>query len=153
MINGNNGLGLYSNINRSAKFFKANGIKGPIFNNYDIGGYLIYNLFPQQQVFVDNRPEAYSTDFFEKVYNPMLEKEEVWQQINAKYNFNCIYFFRLDETPFAQPFLIRRINDRANWAPVYVDGAIIILLERNTENQTIIQKFELPADMFIVTKN
>jgi len=153
MISENKGLGLYNNINCSANFYKANNIKGPIFNNYDIGGYLIYNLFPQQRVFVDNRPEAYSTDFFKKVYNPMLEKEEVWQQINSKYNFNCIYFFRLDETPFAQPFLIQRINDRENWATVYVDDVIIILLKRNNENQALIQHYELPASMFIVTKN
>ncbi|HNW89658.1 MAG TPA: hypothetical protein PKN48_08330 [Bacteroidales bacterium] len=147
------GFGLYNNINTSADFFKATGIKGPVFNNYDIGGYLIYNLYPKERVFVDNRPEAYSNDFFEKVYNPMLEKEEVWQQVNAKYKFNCIYFFRLDETPFGQPFLIKRLNDRNNWAPVYVDDAVIILLKRNLLNQAIIQQYELPPETFVVTKN
>lgn len=153
MIRINNGFGLYDKINNSALFFKSIGVKGPIFNNYDIGGYLIYHLYPQEKLFVDNRPEAYSTHFFEKEYNPMLEKENVWQALNAKYNFNCIYFFRLDETPHAQPFLIRRINDRTNWAAVYVDAATIILLKRNEQNSSIIKQFELPPETFKVTSN
>ncbi|HQP16827.1 MAG TPA: hypothetical protein PLB59_12770 [Bacteroidales bacterium] len=147
------GFGIYKGINNSADFFKANHFKGPVFNNYDIGGYLIYHLFPENRVFIDNRPEAYSTDFFEKVYNPMLEKETVWQQFDKKYQFNCIYFFRLDETPFGQPFIIKRINDRGTWAPVYVDDAAIILLKRNARNQSLIQQYELPPETFVVTEN
>jgi len=142
------GLGLYKEINRSADFFKSVYAQGPIFNNYDIGGYLIFSLFPGQRVFVDNRPEAYSADFFNKIYNPMLEKEEVWQKMDSTYKFNCIYFFRLDETPYGQPFLIRRLSDRANWAPVYVDAVTLIFLRRNEQNKTVIQQFELPKEMF-----
>ena len=39
--------GLSPYIQESALFFRHNNIEGPIFNNYDIGGYLIFNLFPQ----------------------------------------------------------------------------------------------------------
>jgi len=54
------GLGLLSGSNRSALFFKQAKLRGPIFNNYDIGSYLIFHLFPNHRVFIDNRPEAYS---------------------------------------------------------------------------------------------
>jgi hypothetical protein len=66
-----NGFGLREGVQSSAQFFKKNKIKGPIFNNYDLGGYLIYNLYPKERIFVDNRPETYPVSFFEKIYIPM----------------------------------------------------------------------------------
>jgi hypothetical protein len=144
------GLGLAPNVNVSADFVRQNNIKGPIFNNYDIGGYLIYHFYPQERVFVDNRPEAYSVEFFEKTYIPMQEKEEVWQEKLEKYNFNTIFFYRRDATPWAQPFLIRRIED-PDWIPVYVDGYVLILVRNNEQNQDIINNHQLPREMFVVT--
>ncbi len=93
-------IGLPKKINKSAQFIKSVGIQGPIFNNYDIGGFFIYHLFPQHRVFVDNRPEAYSVSFFKEIYEPMQEFEEKWLEMEKKYGFSCIYFYRLDQTPF-----------------------------------------------------
>jgi hypothetical protein len=142
------GVGLIKNVNKSAEFFKTAGIKGPVFNNYDIGSYLIFHLFPQEKVFVDNRPEAYTVSFFKNLYEPMQEKPEKWHEADSTYNFNCIYFFRHDNTPFAQPFLIERVKDPM-WAPVFVDGFAIVFLKRNEQNAHLIKQFELPQSMFI----
>ncbi len=147
-INGINGLGLFEKINSSADFIKSKKVEGPIFNNYDIGGFMIFNLFPQYKVFVDNRPEAYSVDFFKKIYEPMQENENKWRELSLKYDFNAIYFYRHDNTPNAQPFLIRRVNDE-DWAPVFVDDFTIIFLKRNEKNNNLIKKFELPKSLFI----
>lgn len=144
---GISGAGLIENVNRSAEFIRQNNIPGPVFNNYDIGGYFIFNLFPEYKVFVDNRPEAYSVDFFKKIYEPMQESEEKWKELSRQFGFNCIYFFRHDNTPHAQPFLIRRINDE-EWAPVFVDDFSIIFLKRSEENSGLIKRFELPESMF-----
>ncbi|MBU1017151.1 hypothetical protein KJ678_03270 [Patescibacteria group bacterium] len=76
-FNNNFGIGLLHNNGDSAKFFKDAKLHGPIFNNYDIGSYLIFHLFPNEQVFVDNRPEAYSPLFFRNTYVPMQENENL----------------------------------------------------------------------------
>lgn len=144
------GLGLMPNILASADFFNSNNIQGPIFNNYDIGGYLIYTLYPKQQVFVDNRPEAYPAQFFEKEYIPMQENDPLWNQLLAKHQFNTIFFYRHDLTPWSQKFLINRIKDRANWLPVFVDDYVIIFLKNNPQNQKLIEKYQLPETMFQV---
>lgn len=144
-------LGLMPQVNASAQFFQANHLKGPIFNNYDIGGYLIFHLFPEEKVFVDNRPEAYRVPFFKEKYVPMQEDELIWQTMDQEYGFNVIYFYRLDMTPWAQPFLIQRISDPL-WVPVFVDAYSIILLKRNSINQSIINQYALPKSMFVVTK-
>ncbi|MBP7859678.1 hypothetical protein KA001_01800, partial [Patescibacteria group bacterium] len=74
------GIGLTPNVQDSSNFFITNKITGPIFNNYDIGGYLIFNLYGREKVFVDNRPEAYPNKFFVEEYAKMQEDESVWNK-------------------------------------------------------------------------
>lgn len=143
--------GLVPGINRSAEFFKGLGLQGPMFNNYDIGGYLIFHLFPQAKVFVDNRPEVYSVPFFKEMYVPMQESDEVWRKMDAQYHFNVIYFYRYDLTPWGQNFMVSRVQD-PQWAPVYVDLFTIIFLKRNAQNQYLIDNLELPASMFGISR-
>jgi hypothetical protein len=143
------GLGLAPYVNRSAEFFKSAGIEGPIASNYDIGGYLIYHLAPEQKVFVDNRQEAFPPEFFKQTYVPMQEDEAIWKKVDSQYGFNAIYFHRHDLTPWGQNFLVQRVKD-AQWAPVFVDDYVIILLRRNDKNQALIKQFELPQSMFSV---
>jgi len=145
----NFGLGILDGNNLGGLFLKANKILGPIFNNYDIGSYLIYYLYPKEKVFVDNRPEAYSESFFKDIYILMQENEEIWQFYDKKHDFNAIVFGYHDLTPWAQNFLAKRIND-LKWAPVFVDNYIIIFLKRNEINKDIILKYELPKEIFNV---
>lgn len=148
---GNFGLGLLPEVNKSIEFFKENGLSGPIFNNYDIGNFLIFHLFPEEKVFVDNRPEAYPASFFKEEYIPMQEKEEIWQKLNDFYKFNVIFFYRHDATPWAQPFLIKRLED-PNWTPVFVDDFTIIFLKNNQKNQAVIEKYRIPKEYFQIIK-
>lgn len=145
-----NGLGPF--MQNSAKFFKEAKLSGPIFNNYDIGGYLIYHLFPYERVFIDNRPESYSREFFKEVYEPMQSSEEKWQQMQEKYGFNVIFFMRRDFTEFAQPFLIKRIAD-PEWVPVFANFWTIILVKNNEKNADVIAKYKLDDSVFTVSKN
>jgi len=146
----NFGVGLMPGVEKSAQFFTENKLPGPIFNNYDAGGYLIFYLYPQQKVFVDNRPETYPSDFFTGKYVPMQENEEVWEELSREYSFNTIYFYRRDYTPWAQPFLIRRLND-PDWAPVFVDDYALIMVKRSPQNQNIIDDYELPPATFLIS--
>lgn len=159
------GIGLTPGVALSADFFKTNNISGPIFNNYDIGGYLIFNtriprgsltaaadINADQGVFVDNRPEAYSVSFFQDVYIPAQADEQKWKELDRQYNFNAIFFGYHDYTPWAQTFLISKVNDPA-WAPVFVDSYSIIFVKRNAKNQILISKYEIPKERFGVVKN
>ncbi len=141
------GLGLFPGSNSSALFFKQAKLRGPIFNNYDIGSYLIFHLFPNHRVFIDNRPEAYSSSFLKDYYVPMQENNEMWDQMMNKYQFNVIFYYRHDMTPWGQPFLIKRVRD-PEWAPVYVDDYTLIMVKRNLQNRGLIERFELPQSMF-----
>ena len=138
-------------VNKTAEFFKANDIQGPIFNNFDIGGYLIYHLFPARRVFVDNRPEAFSEEFLEDVYLKALEEEAAWEALDQESNFNVIFFYRHDMTEHGQPFLIRRIAD-PRWEAVAVDKSNIILLKNNQTNAELIRKYKIDKSIFRAVK-
>lgn len=119
------GLGLEADNDATADFLREHNIKGPYFNDYDIGGYLIFHLFPRERVFVDNRPEAYPAVFFQNKYIPMQEDEEKWEEALAHYGFNSIIFSRNDATPWAQKFLAARAQDPA-WVLMFADNHIVI---------------------------
>lgn len=144
------GSGLHPTMDASARFFIENKLHGPIFNNYDIGGYLIYYLYPQEKIFVDNRPEAYPDSFLKNEYIAAQTSESKWHELEDTYNFQVIYFYRLDMTQWAQPFLIERLSD-PNWVPVFVDSTTIIFVKNNPENNEIIKKFAIPKEYFSIT--
>ena len=140
-------IGLIENINLTGEFLRKQNIPGPIFNNYDVGGYLIYHLHDREKLFVDNRPEAYSVSFFDSIYKPMQGDDAIFKEMTNKYGFNIICFFRHDNTPWAQPFLIRRTQD-PDWVPIFVDQACIVFVRNRESNRKWIQQFGIDRSVF-----
>ena len=133
----------FSFENPSAKattFIKDNDVKGPIFNNYRIGNYLIYSLYPEK-VFVDARPEAYPATFFNEYWR-MMEDEQFFNQQVEKYNINTVVFNVDDDPVKIRPFLSRLIYHK-DWVPVYGDGQVTIVVRNNEVNKPVIDKFKI----------
>ncbi len=127
------GLGLDPQSAEAAQFITSSKIAGPIFNNYDIGSFLIFcfysqeKVYPEQsrRVFVDNRPEFYPAGFFQNTYIPMQADEKIWQEKLKEYGFKTIIFSPLDLTPWGQTFLANRLNDPA-WQISFKNARVII---------------------------
>ena len=133
-------------------FFIQNHLSGPIFNNFDIGSYLDYRLYPTEQVFVDGRPEAYPADFFQKVYIPMQQDPTIFKKVEQKYHFQTIFFSYTDQTPWAQQFLVSIMQDK-NWQLVFLDSFSAIWVLQSRINQPIIQKFAITQQNVSVPNN
>lgn len=136
------GGGLFPGQEKAAAFFKEQGLKGPVFNNYDLGGYLIYYLYPDERVFIDNRMEAYPVDFFHDEYIPMMSREAKWNEISATYGFNVVFFGITERSPAAQTF-VRFIGMHPDWALVYSDLFTVILVRRTPEHADLIRAQEI----------
>lgn len=126
------GLGLADGVNGAATYITAHRLPGPLFNNYDNGGYLIYHLFPRERVFVDNRPEAYPEAFFREVYIPLQQDERVWREQLERWQFRLIVFYRHDLTDWGQRFLTARARD-PDWQVVFADDYHFVFV-RSDEN-------------------
>ncbi len=131
---------------RARREFLQSNIKGPIFNNYDIGGYLIYTFFPKQKLFVDNRPEAYPVSFFKNEYT-RIHEPAVFAKLDETYGFNSVIFQYRDVTGWAQGFL-RNITQDKKWVPVYVDSRVVVFVKDNDRNKKVIDQNRLPPDVF-----
>lgn len=114
------GFGVATGAKEGVDFFLKNNLKGPIFNNFDIGSYLIYRLYPKEKVFVDGRPEAYPASFLQETYIPMQLDGDKFITADQKYNFNTIFFSHTDQTPWAEKF-IKQIMENKKWNLVYLD--------------------------------
>jgi hypothetical protein len=121
------GLGQVSGGNRLMDYYQENDLHGPIFNNFDIGSYLIYRLYPKDKVFVDGRPEAYPAAFFTDTYIPMQYDQSKWDEAMKKYHFQTIIISHTDATPWGRAFLQRIIKD-PQWNLVYFDDWGMILV-------------------------
>ncbi len=114
------GFGAEKGAKDAADFFIKENLKGPIFNNFDIGSYLDYRLYPKEKVFVDGRPEAYPASFFQDIYIPMQMDKNKFEITDKKYNFNTIFFSHTDQTPWGENF-IKLIVQNSKWKMVYLD--------------------------------
>ena len=121
-------------------FIRANGLKGPLFNNGEIGSYLIWKL-PEEKVAMDSRPEAYSAEFLKNVYIPIQTDPSQWKTFADKYKINYVFFAINERTAWAQHFLKRMIAN-ADWPLVYLDQTVVIFAKSNEQNKKLIQQTE-----------
>lgn len=147
------GLGLTANSNQATDFFIENNLQGPLFNDFDSGSYLIYRLYSQWKVFVDNRPEAHSSTFLSETYLPAVSgSDNEWRKLDDQYSFNTIFLYIYSHDGNIRQFIVNRIHDPA-WRLVYANSYNLIFVRNNMENQKIIDKFEITAENIEIKLN
>lgn len=135
---------------KALDFVLKNDLPQPIFNNFDIGSYIIYRGYPKLKVFVDGRPEAYPASFFQNIYIPMQESMENFNQMDKKIGFKTIIFSYTDQTPWSKTFLSEIIKN-PDWQIVYLDDFIIVLIKKDSslaQNLKIVDLGLLKPDQY-----
>ena len=132
-------LGILPHSQDVAKFIEKEKLSGPIFNNANIGSYLIFYLSPEYKVFVDNRWEAYPEDFMTKNLD-----EKYWHELEHKYHFNTIVVSP-EHSPWMGRFLVHRLMD-PSWALIFFNDKAIIFVKRNIQNTKLIKSEEIVFD-------
>ena len=108
---------------KATEFLKTQNIKGNILNHYNIGGYLIYHLYPNHKVSIDDRSNLYYDGFF-KEYMQISSMDEGWEKILKHYDIKTIIWPKAD-------FLSKFILVNQNWKTIYTDDDFIIFVEKN----------------------
>lgn len=140
------GVGAASMSGGGINFFKENNLKGPIFNDADIGSYLIYYLYPTEKVFSDNRfGDAYSPEFWNNLYLPVFNDEDAWRRALNRYDFNVIFLYQYDSGDGFRQFMYNRFHD-PEWAFVYGDPFSIIFVRNTLENREVIEKTRITSE-------
>lgn len=121
-------LRLVENGKNALDFVLQNNLPNPIFNNFDIGSYIVYRGYPKLKVFVDGRPEAYPSEFFTNIYIPVQSDYLKFKELEKKTGFKTIIFSHTDQTPWAASFLQSVVKDDS-WKLVFIDNFIVIFVK------------------------
>ncbi len=138
------GLKVLESGKRALDFVLFNNLPGPIYNNFDIGSYIIYRGFPKYQVFVDGRPEAYPAQFFTGVYIPSQSDYKNFQELNKSWNFKTIIFSHTDQTPWGKNFLQSVLKDQ-DWKLVFIDDFMLVLVKPEVAEQKQLNSINLAS--------
>lgn len=129
------GVTLVESARGAMDFVIQNDLPAPIYNNFDIGSYIIYRGYlpagrqgPKYRVFVDGRPEGYPKEFFQDIYIPAQSDYSKFKALGEKYQFKTVLFSHTDQTPWAKIFLQEIFKDQP-WKLVYVDNFMVVLVK------------------------
>ena len=128
-INKRFGLGFNEDGKKASEFVKKHKLPKQIFNGFDNGGYLVYSLYPDYKVFVDNRPEAYPSKFFTEIYTPLQTNKELREKVFKEENINTVIFTYYDQTQWGKAFVEQMFEDN-EFKLVYLDDYIIIFTKK-----------------------
>jgi hypothetical protein len=129
------GLDNDENYLRIKKLFNTYGIKGPVFTDFNIGSLVEYELYPEPG-FVDNRPEAFPSEFWISEYFPALELGNRWEELSEKRNINTII---VSPTGVGESYL-RELMARPAWVLIYLDELTAVFVKNSNLNKNVIEK-------------
>lgn len=127
-------LKFIENARAALDFVISHNLPNPIYNNFDIGSYIIYRGYPGYKIYIDGRPEAYPFKFFSEEYIPTQYDYAKFKNLQKQYGFKTIIFSHTDQTPWGKAFLAGVTKD-PDWKTVYIDDFMIVLVlsESNLE--------------------
>jgi hypothetical protein len=127
----------------AAEFLRKNPIPGNMFNFFDVGGFLDWQLYPQALTFIDGR--TYNADVFME-HQMVTGAMQGWENVFQKYGVTYVVTKTMDSSGWVLP-LIQALTNDSNWVLVFADGLFVIFVKNIPENREYIQKFGLSKTM------
>jgi hypothetical protein len=127
----------------ASDFIEANGIKGPLFNLYNEGGFLIWRFWPEEKVAIDGRSDVYGPELLEE--NSLIAAAgSGWQKlVDDKYKINYFILPYWSEGLLTESADLARGLLKDNFELVYWDDSAAVFLRNSEQNKKIIAEYGL----------
>jgi len=126
-------------------YIKENKIPGPLFNDYVIGGYMLWSLYPDYKVFIDPRYGPYAAEVRRDWFNlgEYMSKEGL-KAYTAKYPFKAALVH------LREPSIIDWMLSTTEWKLVFVGRVAVVLVHQSVlaENNFKINPENLSVERF-----
>ncbi|HEX8458589.1 MAG TPA: hypothetical protein VF656_14920 [Pyrinomonadaceae bacterium] len=106
----------------AVEFLRAHEGAGALYNEYGWGGYLIWKLYPQRQVYIDGRADVYGDAFMEEALGAMAGERE-WRAALERYDVRTVLI--KPDVPLAS--LLRQDS---SWRCVYEDRQAVVFFKQ-----------------------
>ena len=132
---------------RAASFILRERPPGQVFNDYNLGGYLIWRLGPHYPVYFDGRAIPFGVDHFFRLRTLMNTSPDSrqWQQEADRYGINTL-IFSLARSIGMGGLSLRQLCDSPAWRPVYLDEVAVVLVRNREENARWLERLEINCD-------
>jgi hypothetical protein len=125
---------------KAAEFLRRNPVPGKMFNFFDIGGFLDWQLHPGALTFIDGR--TYNQQVF-------MEHQSVtggmpgWERVVDKYGITYFVLKSMDSSGTILPIVPVLAND-PNWSLVFSDGLFVIFVRNTPELRGYVKAHVIP---------
>ena len=107
---------------KAADFMLHHKLEGPLFNTYEIGGYLLWRLYPEYRVFIDPRHGPYTKHLSDEYR--IFETGGSFEQFTAKYPFKTAI------VKLSWIHLVTNFFQSPDWRLVYFDTSAAIFVHK-----------------------
>lgn len=108
-------------------FIEAYDPPGPMFNELNYGGYLIWRLWPEYRVFIDNRNDIFYDGAFEEFTDAVVVGGgSPWRRVFERYGIRLVVIEPMS-------MLADILSDEPAWECIYEDRKVVIFALRSAE--------------------
>lgn len=125
---------------KAAEFLRNNPVPGNMFNFFDIGGFLDWQLYPKALTFIDGR--TYNADVFRE-HQLVTSAMPGWEKIIDKYGINYFVLKTMDSSGMILP-IVPALANHPGWSLVFSDGLFVVFVRNTPELGGYIRKHEIP---------
>ncbi len=135
---------------KAAAFINTYDLKGNIFNEYGVGGYLLYHLYPEHKVFIDGRTDLYMCCELEELLEIALKKnlpdEEYKKFLDQLWNrYHTSYVLVRTQKHQVLRKVAKILTDDPEWNLIYWDDDSQIIVKKDGKNADILKKLGTSA--------
>ena len=124
----------------AAEFLRKNPIPGKMFNFFDIGGFLDWQLYPQALTFIDGR--TYNQEVFME-HQVVTGAMSGWEKVLEKFGITYIVLKSMDSSGMILP-IVPVLANNPDWALVFSDGLFVVFVRNAPELRGYIKAHEIP---------
>jgi hypothetical protein len=125
---------------KAAEFLRRNPVPGKMFNFFDIGGFLDWQLYPGALTFLDGR--TYNQQVFME-HQSVTGGMSGWEKVLDKYGVTYIVLKTMDSSGMVLPIVPLLAND-PNWPLVFSDGLFVVFVRNTPELRGYVKAHEIP---------
>jgi len=126
---------------RAARFIRREHLPPNLFNDYNIGGYLTWALWPEYRTSIDNRAVPFGPELFH-LHRRLLSEppgSPLWREQSERLGLNTLVV-GISRYTGSAGFPLRRFCASAEWRPVYLDETAAVFVRNRPENAAWIQR-------------
>lgn len=119
---------------RACDYVQSARVRGRPFNEFSLGGYMLWRFWPERLPFFDIHPESHSREMRASYYAGAYEGPAGWAAIDRRYRFDWLLLPA--RQPSAVP-LLNLLDADSTWALVFADDAAVVFVRRSGINASL----------------